>query len=132
MDLPRIENRAGNITVLEPGINTPFAVRRVYYLYDVPGGSSRGGHAHRELQQLLIAVGGSFEVLLDDGRNRRTVFLNRPYHALHLPAGLWRELHNFSSGSVCLVLASELYDAGDYLRDHAAFRAWKTGRAERG
>ncbi|WP_149112891.1 sugar 3,4-ketoisomerase [Limnoglobus roseus] len=125
LELPRVENRAGNLTVLQPGWNCPFDVPRVYYLYDVPGGSTRGGHAHKNLRQLIVAAGGSFEVLLDDGRNRRSVFLNRPYYALALYPGIWRELHNFSSGSVCLVLASERYEEVDYIRDYKAFASWK-------
>lgn len=122
-----VENRSGNLTALEPGKTCPFPIRRVYYLYDVPGGSSRGGHAHRGLHQLIVAAGGSFEVLIDDGRNRRTIFLNRPYYALQLYPGIWRELHNFSSGSVCLVLASEKFEEQDYLRDYDEFRRWKAG-----
>lgn len=125
LELPRVLDRAGNLTVIEPGVNCPFEVPRTYYLYDVPGGATRGGHAHRELHQLIVAAGGSFEVLIDDGRNRRTVFLNRPYYALHLCPGIWRELHNFSSGSVCLVLASAKYDEADYFRDYAEFTRWK-------
>ena len=124
--LPQITNRAGNITVLEPGTNCPFPIPRVYYLYDVPGGASRGGHAHRDLHQLIVAASGSFEVLIDDGRNRRTVMLNRPNNALHIVPGIWRELHNFSSGSICLALASHAYDDKDYLRSHEAFVAWKS------
>jgi len=126
VELPRIAGRAGSITVLEPGKNCPFDVRRVYYLYDIPAGASRGGHAHRDLQQLIVSASGSFEVLLDDGRNRRTVMLNRPFHALHVVPGIWRELHNFSSGSICLVLASHLYDADDYFRAHDGFVTWKS------
>lgn len=127
LQLPRVENRAGSITVLEAPRTCPFDIHRVYFLYDVPGGASRGGHAHRKLQQLLVAASGSFEVLLDDGRNRRTIFLNRPYYALQLPAGIWRELHNFSSGSICLALASEKFEEADYIREHDAYLAWKLG-----
>ncbi len=125
LELPRIKNRAGNITVLEPGKNCPFPVRRVYYLYDVPGGASRGGHAHRELRQLIVAASGSFDVMLDDGRNRRSVTLNRPYYGLHVVPGIWRELHNFSSGGICLVLASEIFEEGDYIREYSEFTGWK-------
>lgn len=110
---------------MESAGNCPFEIRRVYYLYDVPGGAARGGHAHRTLQQLIIAASGSFDVLIDDGRNRRTVILNRPYYALHIVPGIWRELHNFSSGSISLVLASAEFDEQDYIRDHQGFARWK-------
>jgi hypothetical protein len=125
VELPRIANRAGSLTVMESGGNCPFEIKRVYYLYDVPGGASRGGHAHRELQQLVVATSGSFEVLVDDGCNRRSVLLNRPYYGLFIVPGIWRELHNFSSGSICLVLASALFDEEDYVRDHDDFVRWK-------
>lgn len=126
-ELPRIQNPAGSITPVEPGKNLPFAVRRVYYLYDVPADSVRGGHAHKQLHQLLVAMTGAFEVLLDDGKNRRTVVLNRPYIGLHIVPGIWRELFNFSGGSVCLVLASELFSESDYIRDFKTFRQVKFG-----
>ena len=121
--LPRIENPKGNLTAIEEHVQVPFDIRRVYYLYDVPGGESRGGHAHRALEQFLIAVSGSFDVVLDDGIARRSFFLNRSYYGLYVPPMMWRELENFSSGSVCLVLASEPYDESDYIRDHDAFLA---------
>jgi len=124
-ELPKIENRAGSITPINSEINVPFTIARVYYLYDVPGGASRGGHAHRELEQLIVAASGSFDVILDDGSNRRTVHLNRPYHGLLLPRMIWRELVNFSSGGICLVLASHRYSAEDYIRDHDQFVALK-------
>lgn len=114
---------------MQPQWNCPIEIRRVYYLYDVPGGASRGGHAHRDLHQILVAAGGSFDVLLDDGRNRRTVMLNRPYHALHIVPGIWRELSNFSSGSICLVLASAVYEESDYLRNYESFRSLKSSAA---
>ena len=125
LELPRIANRAGTITVLDGATNCPIDLRRVYYLYDVPGGAARGGHAHRELRQLVVAASGSFEVLLDDGRNRRSVMLNRPYYGLLILPGIWRELHNFSSGSICLCLASEQYDESDYIREYSGFQEWK-------
>jgi hypothetical protein len=110
---------------MEYAKNCPFPIRRVYYLYDIPADSKRGGHAHRQLHELIVAAMGSFEVLLDDGRNRRTVLLNRPYLGLHIVPGIWRELQNFSGGSICLVLASELYDEGDYIRNVESFLKWK-------
>ena len=118
---PKIENRAGNITPIQNNIESPFAIKRVYYLYDVPGGESRGAHAHKELEQLIIAASGSFDVTIDDGKNKKTVSLNRPNYGLHLKPGMWRELSNFSSGSICLVLASLLYDEADYIRDYDQF-----------
>jgi hypothetical protein len=124
--LPRISSPSGSITPVEFGKNCPFPIRRIYYLYDIPADSIRGGHAHRCLHQLLIAAMGSFEVLLDDGRQRRTVLLNRPYLGLHIIPGIWRELHNFSGGSICLVLASELYDESDYIRDVTVYLQWKS------
>ena len=119
--LPKIHNRAGNITALNNSIDLPFDIRRVYYLYDIPGGELRGGHAHKELQQLIVAVSGSFDITLDDGLNRKTVSLNRSYYGLHVIPGIWRELSNFSSGAICLVLASHKYDENDYIRDYVQF-----------
>ena len=121
LDLPKIENPAGSITPINSGINVPFEIARVYYLYDVPGGATRGGHAHKELQQLIVAASGSFDVILDDGANRRTMHLSRPYYGLLLPRMIWRELVNFSSGGICLVLASQKYDPDDYIRDYSEF-----------
>lgn len=121
VELPKIYKRQGNITPVENNSAVPFEIKRVYYLYDVPGGEERGGHAHYKLHQFLIAAGGAFDVTLDDGKNRRTITLNRPYYALHIVPGIWRELANFSSGSVCLVLASELYDEKDYIRGYNEF-----------
>jgi dTDP-4-dehydrorhamnose 3,5-epimerase-like enzyme len=123
LDLPVIRDRRGNLTFLESGITAPFEIRRVYYLYDVPGGESRAGHAHRTLEQLLIAVSGSFDVVLDDGQTHDVVTLNRSYVALYVPKLIWRELENFSSGAVCLALASEHFDEGDYIRDYDEFLA---------
>lgn len=125
VDLPKIQNQAGNITPLNSALDLPFAIKRVYYLYDVPGGESRGGHGHYELEQYLVAASGSFDVVLDDGRESKTVSLNRPYKALHIVPGIWRELENFSSGSICLVLASQPYTAKDYMRDKKEFNAYK-------
>lgn len=121
IELPRITDPRGNLTFVESARHVPFEIRRVYYLYDVPGGERRGGHAHRELQQLLIAVTGSFDVVLDDGQARTRVTLNRSYLGLLVPQMVWRELENFSSGSVCLVLASQHYDEADYFRCYDDF-----------
>lgn len=125
IDVSKVHNEAGNITVIENGINIPFDVKRIYYLYDIPGGEERGGHAHYELEQYLIAASGSFNVILDDGKNRKIVTLNRPNLALHIVPGLWRELDNFSSGSISLVLASHIYDEKDYIRDYNEFLKFK-------
>lgn len=127
VDLPKIQNPSGNITPLNGEIDMPFAVQRIYYLYDVPGGESRGGHGHYELEQYLVAAGGSFDVILFDGKDKKKVSLNRPYQALHIVPGIWRELENFSSGSTCLVLASRKYDEGDYIRDIDDFKRYKRG-----
>lgn len=118
IDISKINNQSGNITVAENLKNIPFEVKRVYYLYDIPGGETRGGHAHYELEQYIIAASGSFDVVLSDGVNRKIVTLNRPDFALHVVPALWRELDNFSSGSVCLVLASHKYDESDYIREY--------------
>ena len=118
IELNKVHNRSGNLTAIEDRMQIPFDVRRIYYLYDVPGGAERGGHAHRRLQQLIVAASGCFDVVLDDGKNRKVVELNRPYYGLLVVPGIWRELINFSSGAICLVLASEKYDAGDYIRDY--------------
>ena len=123
-------DRKGNISVVENGRDVPFDVKRTYYLYDVPGGESRGGHAHKELRQLIIAASGSFTVTLDDGHVKRTFTLNRPYHGLYVVPGIWRTLDDFSSGAVCLVLASEKYDASDYIRDYEEFLIYKRSNNE--
>ncbi len=115
----------GNITVVENNSTIPFDVKRVYYLYDVPGGGSRGAHAHKELEQLIVAASGSFDVTIDDGNVKRTFTLNRPYQGLLIVPGIWRDLNNFSSGSVCMVLASEKYDEKDYIRDYQDFIDFK-------
>lgn len=114
-------DRKGNLTVVENGETLPFNVKRVYYLYDVPGGENRGSHAHKELSQLIIAASGSFSVTLDDGKCKRSFFLNRPYQGLYVKPGMWRDLEDFSSGSVCMVLASEVYQKEDYIRDYREF-----------
>ena len=114
-------DRKGNLTVVENGKTLPFDVKRVYYLYDVPGGENRGSHAHRELEQLIIAASGSFTVTLDDGQNKRSFFLNRPYQGLYVKPGMWRDLVDFSSGAVCMVLASDVYKADDYIRNYEDF-----------
>lgn len=124
VDIPKIEDRRGNLAVIEKG-SIPFEVKRVYYLYDVPSGAYRGGHAHRIQESLLIALSGSFEVILDDGTSRERIMLNRPDQGLFIPTGMWREIENFSSGSVCLVLASSEYDASEYIRDYDAFKLSK-------
>ena len=125
MPLSKIHNRAGNMTIIEGMKNIPFDINRVYYLYDIPGGASRGGHAHRELSQLIVAAGGSFDVLLDDGQNKKIITLNRPDYSLLVVPGIWRELLEFSSGAVCLVFASHQYDENDYIRDHDEFLRFK-------
>lgn len=117
--------RKGNITVVENDGTLPFNVKRVYYLYDVPGGAARGAHAHKTLWQLIVAASGSFQVTLDDGSFKRTFFLNRPYLGLLIPPGIWRDLDDFSSGAVCMVLASEVYKKDDYIRDYQLFIEYK-------
>lgn len=124
--LNKIHNRAGNITIVEGMKNVPFFAKRIYYLYDIPGGEARGGHAHKELYQLIVAASGSFDVLLDDGHNKKIVRLNRPDYGLLIVPGIWRELFEFSSGAICLVLASEKYDADDYLREYPEFVQFKS------
>jgi len=121
LQLPKVHNIAGSITSLENNISVPFEIKRIYYLYDIPGGEGRGGHAHKELQQFYIAVSGSFDVLLDDGKNKKIIHLDRPYIGLHIVEGIWRELLNFSSGAICLVIASHKYDEADYIRDYSVF-----------
>jgi hypothetical protein len=121
VDLPRITDPRGNLTAVEGNQQVPFDIARVYYLYDVPGGESRGGHAHRNLQQLIVAASGSFDIVVDDGTETARFHLNRSYHGLYVPRLTWRELGNFSSGSVCLVLASQVYAEDDYYRDYDEF-----------
>ena len=124
IELPQISDRSGNITPVA-GMEIPFNVKRVYYLYDVPSGETRGGHAHRQLQQLIVAASGSFDVVLDDGKIKRTISLNRPKYGLNVIPGIWRELCNFSSGSVLLVLASMTYSEEDYFRNYEDFVDYK-------
>ena len=126
LPLNKIHNRAGNITIIEGQENVPFDIKRVYYLYDIPGGEARGGHAHRALYQLLVAASGAFDVLLDDGVNKKVVTLNRPDYGLFIVPGIWRELYEFSSGAICLVLASAKYEDSDYIRDYKGFVNFKT------
>ncbi len=127
-ELPRITDPRGNLTFVESGVHVPFEFQRVYYLYDVPGGESRGGHAHRQLEQFVIAASGSFDVVVKDAEDERRFFLNRSYYGLYIPRMVWRELENFSSGSVCLVLASLPFDESDYYREWPryleALRSW--------
>lgn len=126
LPLSKIHNPAGNITIVEGGQNIPFNIQRIYYLYDIPGGESRGGHAHKELHQLIVAASGSFEVMLDDGTNKKIIRLNRPNYGLLVVPGIWRELFEFSSGSICMVLASHKYDENDYLRVYPEFKEFKS------
>ena len=121
LPLNKIHNRAGNITIVEGKTNLPFDVKRIYYLYDIPGGEDRGAHGHKELRQLVVAASGSFNVMLDDGMNKKVVTLNRPDYGLMIVPGIWRELMEFSSGAVCLVLASDSYTEEDYLRTYQEF-----------
>jgi dTDP-4-dehydrorhamnose 3,5-epimerase-like enzyme len=122
IDLPRITDPRGNLTVVESIRDVPFEICRIFYLYDVPGGATRAGHAHRGLQELIIAVAGSFDVAVDDGRDSKLFSLNRSYYGLLVPPMIWREIENFSSGSVCLVVCSAPYDESDYYRDYEEFR----------
>jgi dTDP-4-dehydrorhamnose 3,5-epimerase-like enzyme len=120
-DLPRINDPRGNLTFVEANRHIPFDIRRVYYLYDVPGGAARGGHAHKELHQLIIAMSGSFDIHLDDGYSKKTMHMNRSYNGLYVCPMVWREIDNFSSGAVCMVLASDYYDELDYYREYHQF-----------
>jgi hypothetical protein len=121
--LPKIHNRAGNISVIEGESTLPFRTRRIFYLYDIPGGESRGGHAHRQLYQFIVAASGSFNLLLDDGKNKKIVNLNRPDYGVLVLPGIWGELMEFSSGAICLVMASEPFDEKDYIRDYEEFKS---------
>ena len=121
IEMDKHHRELGNITVVENFETIPFDINRIYYLYDIPGGEERGGHAHKELKQLIVAASGSFDVILNDGNVKRTITLNRPYYGLLIVPGIWRELNNFSSGAICLVLASHKYDENDYIRDYNDF-----------
>ena len=123
--LPKIENRSGNLTSIQNSIEIPFDIKRIFYLYDIPGGKDRGAHAHLECHQFLIAGSGSFDVLLNDGKSKKLVTLNQPDKGLHIPPGIWASEVNFSSGSICLVLASHKYDEKDYVREYNAFLKYK-------
>ena len=125
IELPKIENRSGNLTSIQNSIEIPFDIKRIFYLYDIPGGKDRGAHAHIECHQFLIAGSGSFDVLLDDGKSKKIVTLNQPYKGLHIPPGIWASEINFSSGSICLVLASHKYDEKDYIREYGEFLKYK-------
>jgi len=128
LTLNKIHNRAGNITIVEGNENIPFDIKRIYYLYDIPSGADRGAHAHRQLRQLIIAASGSFTVMLDDGINKKEITLNKPDYGLMIVPGIWRELKEFSSGAICLVLASKEYNANDYFRDYNEFLKWKSSK----
>lgn len=121
IELPRIADPRGNLTFIEGTRHIPFEIRRVYYLYDVPGGATRAGHGHRSLQQLMIAISGSFDVELDDGFTKKKYHLNRSYYGLYIPSMIWRDIDNFSSGSVCAVLASDFFDESDYFRNYDGY-----------
>ena len=125
INLDKVHTESGNITVLENKSNIPFNIKRIYYLYDIPSGEARGGHAHYELEQYIIAASGSFDIILDDGFSTKKFSLNRPNMALHIVPGIWRELENFSSGSIAMVFASSEYDENDYLRDYQDFLNFK-------
>ncbi len=123
-ELPKVKDRAGNITFVEGISNLPFEIKRVFYLYDLPAGESRGAHAHKECHQFLVAASGSFEVEVDDGLNKKTVLLNRPFYGLHIPPGIWAAEKGFSSGAICLVLTSHRYNESDYIRDYNNFLSY--------
>lgn len=128
LDFPKNHQLNGNLTSITNGEEVPFDIKRIYYLYDVPGGNSRGGHAHRNLYQIMVALSGSFTVTLDDGNSKQSFHLFQPYQGLLIPPGLWRDLDTFSSGSICMVLASELYEEEDYFRNYDQFKWWKSSK----
>ena len=128
VELPQISFRAGNITVVENGKTSPFEIKRIFYIYDIPGGKSRGSHAHKTCHQLMIAVSGSFSVSLFDGQDKKIIALDRPFYGLHVPPGIWSNTLNFSSGTICLVLNSELYNPLDYIRDYSDYLQYRDVR----
>lgn len=125
IELPKIEHKSGNLTSIQNSIEIPYDIKRIFYLYDIPGGEERGAHAHIKCHQFLIAGSGSFDVMLDDGKSKELVTLSRPYKGLHIPPGIWASECNFSSGAICLVLASHIYEESDYIRDYQAFLEYK-------
>lgn len=127
IELPKLQNRAGNITPITNSKEIPFDIKRIFYIYDIPGGEDRGAHAHKECHQFLIAASGSFEIELNDGTTKRTMMLNRPYIGLHIPSGIWAAEKSFSSGAICLVLASENYSEEDYIREFSEYLTFKNG-----
>ena len=129
IDLPKISDPRGNLSFIEGGQHIPFDIKRVYYLYDVPGGSDRGSHAHKSLHQFIVAMSGSFDVVLDDGKQKQRFHLNRSYYGLYMCPMMWRDLDNFSSGAVCMVLASSHYDQADYIRDYQEFLTMTTRKS---
>lgn len=138
INFPKVHDARGNLSIIQENSHIPFKIRRVYYLYDVPSGTSRGGHAHLETEQIIIALSGSFDVLVDDGFERKSIFLNRPHYGLYIPPLIWREIENFSSNSVALSIVSTVFDEGDYLRDYDDFRqkvktgSWKVNHVPTG
>lgn len=125
IELPKYSERSGSLSVIEEGINVPFDIKRVFWIYDVPGGESRGGHAYKTVQEFITALSGSFDIHLDDGTERRTFHLNRSYYGLYVPQGMWREMDNFSTNSVAMVVSSSVYSEDDYIRDYDEFIKWK-------
>lgn len=125
INFPKVENAKGNLSFIEENNHVPFEIKRVYYLYDVPSGATRGGHAHRVMEQIIIALSGSFDVIVDDGSVRKPFLLNRPHYGLYVPPSVWREIENFSSNSVALILASTFYDENDYIRNYEVFKKSK-------
>ncbi len=125
LHFPKIKNRAGNLTPLHSEVDIPFKLKRIFYLYDIPGGEDRGAHSHKKCHQLIVAASGSFNVYLDDGNNNKTVSLNRPYMGIHIPPGIWAAEQSFSSGSICLVLTSEKFEETDYIRKYKDFLKFK-------
>ncbi|MGV3697896.1 sugar 3,4-ketoisomerase [Flavobacterium sp.] len=128
ISFPKNHQLNGNLTSITNGVEVPFDIKRIYYLYDVPGGEARGAHGHKELHQIMVALSGSFTVTLDDGSDKQSFHLYQPYQGLLIPPGLWRDLDTFSSGSICMVLASELYDEEDYFRNYEEFKLWKSSK----